>query len=92
VKAITVLELAVFRGAKESETGGFTMGEFDRVRLPMLGGCSVCGASIAAYNAAPSRSGVLKCAEGCIDADGFETVQEANIAIFPEEYEWKGIG
>lgn len=88
--AITVLELAEFRGAKE-EDGCMSAGEIERVRLPFMGGCACCGATIAAYNACPSRSGYLKCASGCIDDDGWETVEAANIDLFPEEYEWKGV-
>lgn len=88
---ITILDLAKFRGVQESETGGINMGEFERVGLPMMGGCGVCGACVAAYNACPSRSGVLKCLSGCIDEDGYETVEEANRDLFQEEYEWKGI-
>lgn len=89
--AITILELARFRGVKEDENGGINMGQFMAVGLPMLGGCGECGATIAAYNAAPSQSGYLKCSKGCIGDDGYESVQEANLALFPEEYEWRGV-
>ena len=72
MKTITVLDVAVARGVNEEN---LTMGEFDRVGLPMLGGCEVCGACIAAYNAAPSTSGLLRCAEGCIGDEGFPSVK-----------------
>ncbi len=88
---ITVLQLALYRGAKETETGGITLGAIEDTGLPFFGGCSVCNASIAAYNACPSRSGYLKCSSGCIGGDGFETVEQANIALFPEEYAWQGV-
>lgn len=88
---ITVLELAEFRGLKEDANGGVSMAELARVGLPAFGGCSECEASIAAYNACPARDGYLRCAEGCIGDDGYETVEEANLALFPEEYEWKGV-
>lgn len=69
--AVTVLDVAVGRGAMAVEDGGITGGEFERVGLPMLGGCEVCGASIAAYNAYPSKSGYLRC-RGCVGGIGFE--------------------
>lgn len=91
-KAITVLDLAFFRGAKATDDGGITLGAIEAIGLPFMGGCARCGACIAAYNAAPSRIGYLLCAEGCIGEDGFATVEEANIYLFPEEYQWKGAG
>ncbi len=93
--AITILELAIFRGAKESEGGGMSGAEIERVGLPFMGGCQRCGACIAAYNAAPSKTGYLMCNSvdsGCIGDDGWDTCEEANLALFPEEYEWKGVG
>lgn len=88
---ITVMQLAEFRGVKPTEDGSVNMGQFDDVGLPMLGGCEVCEACIAAYNACPSKSGYLRCASGCIGDDGYETVEEANLALFPEEYTWGGV-
>ena len=88
--AITVLELAVFRGAKESPDGGMSGGEIERVGLPFMGGCQACGACIAAYNASPTKTGYLMCTHGCVGDVGYETCEEANLALFPEEYEWKG--
>lgn len=88
--AITVLELAIFRGAKESPDGGMSGAEIERVGLPFMGGCQRCGACIAAYNASPSTTGYLMCTHGCVDGVGYDTVEEANLALFPNEYEWKG--
>lgn len=88
---VTVMALAIFRGVKESEGGGYTMGAFEDVGLPMLGGCQRCGASIVAYNACPSTTGYLMCASGCIDGYGYDTVEQANMALFPEEYAWQGV-
>ncbi len=88
---VTIMDLAKFRGVKESETGGITMGAFYDVGLDMMGGCQRCGACIAAYNACPSKTGYWMCASGCIGSEGFDTVEEANLALFPEEYEWKGV-
>lgn len=89
--AITILDLARFRGVKPSADGSISCGDIADVGLPFWGGCQSCHATIAAYNACPSTSGFLRCASGCIDEDGYETVEEANRDLFPEEYEWKGV-
>jgi hypothetical protein len=81
-KPVTILELAEHRGAKQDEHGGINGAEFERVGLPIMGGCQVCGATVAAYNACPSKSGYLRCANGCIGGDGFSDVAEANRFIF----------
>lgn len=52
---ITVLDLALHRGATADEDGSINGAEFERVGLPICGGCERCEASIAAYNAFPSR-------------------------------------
>ena len=78
---ITILQLAEFRGAKAEEGRMLNMAEFIRVGLPIAGGCEGCGASIAAYNAHPSKTGYLRCAV-CIGALGYETTEEANREIF----------
>lgn len=88
--AITVLALALFRGAKPETTGSISMGAIEATGLPFMGGCSVCGATVSAANSCPSRSGYLKCERGCIGDDGFETCEQANLALFPEEYTWNG--
>lgn len=87
---ITILQLALYRGAGKNDDGSINGGAIEAVGLPFFGGCEVCGASIVAYNACPSRSGSLRCMSGCIEDAGYETVEEANRAIFPEEYVWKG--
>lgn len=88
---ITILDLAKFRGVKEGADGSISMGAIEDVGLPLMGGCSICGACIAAYNACPSYSGYLKCSRGCIGCDGFDTVEEANREMFPDEYKWQGV-
>ncbi len=75
MRAVTLLQVAEARGITEGPNGGYTLGSFDRVGLPMLGGCKECGACIAAYNACPSRTGYLMCANGCIGDRGFPTVK-----------------
>lgn len=90
-RAITILDLAIFRGAKENEDGSMSLGEIERVGLPGMGGCGNCGATVAAYNSCPSTRGIILCAGDCISDLGYETVEAANLALFPEEYEWKGL-
>jgi hypothetical protein len=91
INCITVLDLAKFRGVKEDETGGITMGAFEDVGLPFFGGCQHCSAQIAPYNACPTKNGLLTCLDCVREEDGFETVEEANRAIFPGEYAWLGV-
>jgi len=80
---VTNLDLAIHRGAKE-DGGRISMGEVEDTGVPFMGGCSVCGATIACYNSCPSKSGYIKCLNGCIGDDGWEDVVEANEAIFGE--------
>jgi len=75
---ITISELADHRLRRHASTGQ----DFIDAELPITGGCEVCGASIAAYNACPSTSGYLRCAQGCIGDDGFDTVEAAAASIF----------
>ena len=83
MSAITILDLARHRGAREVD-GSINGAEFDRVGLSIMGGCEICHASIAAYNAYPSKSGYLRCRD-CIDDHGWPTVAQANHAIFGNE-------
>ncbi len=46
-----------------------------RAGVAMLGGCQGCHATIASYNAYPSRNGYWRCAN-CIGSHGFATVAE----------------
>jgi hypothetical protein len=75
---ITISELADHRLRRHASTGQ----DFIDAELPITGGCEVCGASIAAYNACPSTSGYLRCSHGCIGDDGFDTVEAAAASIF----------
>lgn len=75
--AITIYELAEFRLGREPETGA----DYNEAKLQILGGCGVCGASIAAYNAFPSQSGFWKCGD-CIGDDGWDDLEAANFDIF----------
>lgn len=78
--AVTVHQLAAYRRGEDPPE--WTMGDYERLDLPMLGGCEVCGASIAAYNACPSKTGFLRCANGCIADQGWDTAPEADVEVF----------
>ena len=74
---ITLIDVAVGRGAQQAENGSFSGAEFDKVGLPLTGGCQACGAVIAAYNAAPTKTGWLSCAtDACAGDQGFATIAE----------------
>lgn len=77
---VTIMQLAEYRIGREATTGS----DYAEACLPIMGGCEHCGATIAAYNAYPSKSGYLRC-RNCIDPDGWYTVEEANAAIFADE-------
>ncbi len=72
---VTILDCAVARGAKPDEDGNFTMGDIEAVGLPFFGGCQVCHASVACYNAYPSKTNYLRC-RSCIGDLGFATTDE----------------
>ncbi len=82
VKQVTVFQLAVHRGAKMDSEGAINGSEFVRVGLPLLGGCQRCSATIAAYNACPTKNGNLTCLDCIGENEGFETVEEAELIIF----------
>jgi hypothetical protein len=49
--------------------------------LEIIGGCGGCGATLAAYNAYPSKAGYWLCKD-CLGHQGWEDVAEANHDIF----------
>lgn len=79
--SVTVMDLARHRLGLAPDVP-MTGADFARAQLPILGGCQVCGASVAAYNSCPSTSGYIRCANGCIGDAGYATVEQANDAIF----------
>lgn len=83
--AITILDLAIHRGAQKDEDGSINCAEIEQVGLPFMGGCVRCGACIAAYNAAPTTTGYLACAKDCAQDIGYDTVEEADAVLFPKE-------
>lgn len=48
--------------------------------VAILGGCEICYATIASYNAYPARSGSWRCAH-CIGDNGYATVAEFTASI-----------
>jgi hypothetical protein len=73
--ALTILDIAKAKGAKPDDKGAITMEQLDVLGLPFMGGCEICGATIACYNAYPSKSGYLRCSDHIGDT-GFNTVEE----------------
>ncbi len=71
---ISIIQWADFRLGREARTEA----DFQEAGLAMMGGCQSCGASIAAYNAYPSRSGYWRCADCIHEGNGFETCEEAD--------------
>lgn len=82
---VTVFDLARHRLGGLHKDITMTGADFQRAGLPMMGGCEVCHATVAAYNSCPSTSGYIRCASGCIGDDGYLTVEEADAAIFGEQ-------
>jgi len=83
--AVTSLAIAIHLGAKPTPEGHYTMGSIESVGIPFMGGCVNCEASIACYNAYPSKCGYLMCKDCIGDTNGFDTVEEAVKVIFAEE-------
>lgn len=77
--AVTVLQLAEHVLGRRARTGA----DFIEADLPILGGCQTCAASIGAFNAFPSTTGYLQCADCIDDTIGFVTVEEAKAALWP---------
>lgn len=72
---VTTLECAYGRGVQAKPDGTITMEQVEAVGLPFFAGCQVCGASLACYNAYPSRTGFIRC-EDCLGELGFNTCEE----------------
>jgi hypothetical protein len=75
---ITIHQLAEHRLGK---TGDLTGQDYLDAGLSILGGCQVCHATLAGYNAYPAKTGYWRCSDDIYD-EGWETVEEANEAIF----------
>ena len=57
------------------EKAEYTAEDFISNGVAMVGGCEICHAMLAAYNAYPSKSGYWRCAD-CIGGTGFATIEE----------------
>jgi hypothetical protein len=79
--AITIFDLAVERGLKTQPDGSCSGQDFYDVGLEYFGGCRTCGASIAAYNAYPSKDGYWRCKDH-IGPYGWTDAKQANADIF----------
>lgn len=79
---VTILDCVIARlNIKKGD--GITGEDCDKAGFAMLGGCEHCGATIAAYNAYPSKGGYWNCRD-CIGDDGYETTEEALKDIFAD--------
>jgi hypothetical protein len=74
VKAITVHDVAVAWGAQPQADGAYLGSEYLDRDLPILAGCEECGATLAPYNAYPSVSGYIRCAD-CLGDGGYESAR-----------------
>jgi hypothetical protein len=90
---VTIHELALHRLELPTSTTELNGAQFAEAGLAILGGCEVCRATLAAYNACPSKSGYWRCLNGCIGDAGWDDVAQASRDIFeseqtaPDEYE-----
>src|SRR5215472_12096905 len=69
---ITILDYVI---SQVGEEDFYTAEDFSAAGVAMSGGCELCSAAIAGYNAYPSKSGYWRCAD-CIGSAGFATVEE----------------
>ena len=75
---ITILD---YVRSRVGEKRAYSTGDFYSNGVDMLGGCEICHAQIACYNAYPSKSGHWRCAD-CIGDTGFTTAEEFKTATF----------
>ena len=72
---LSVLDIAIQQGLQPSEDGTYSAEGLLRHGFTMIGGCQCCYATIAVYNAYPSKSGYWMCGD-CISDYGFNTLQD----------------
>lgn len=81
---VTIYELAVHRLREQGVLGpdgeaeSLDSTDFDRVGLSLMGRCEMCRATVSAFSSCPSTTGAIRCASGCIDDLGWNTVEEAD--------------
>ena len=79
---ITIQALVEWKLKREATCGD----DFAEAGFEMMGGCEVCGAMLAAYNAHPSWSGFWRC-KYCIGDTGWTDVEDAAKTILAEPVE-----
>lgn len=75
---VTILSLAEFLLGRPAVDGT----DFYRVGFAIMGGCEICGATLAAYNACPSKTDYWRCLNGCIGDDGWYSAKDAARDLF----------
>lgn len=76
---ITIFDLAEFILGFTPTTGD----DFAKAGLPILAGCQVCGESLAAYNAYPTKTGYIRC-HHCLHSDlAYVDPADARADLFP---------
>jgi len=76
MKVITILDIAIAKGAQKDDAGRLGGGEFERLGLPMISGCQRCGATVGPWGACPSRTGFIQCCDCITDDLAFATVAD----------------
>ena len=69
---ITILDLV---RAAVGEQDSYSGADHEQAGVAIMGGCWRCGATLASYNAYPSRGGSWAC-DICVQGDGYDTVAE----------------
>jgi hypothetical protein len=82
----TIWDLALHRGIKLDDDGSANADQFHAVGLAMIGGCVRCEATIAAYNACPTKTGFWMCKD-CVGGDGFNSCEECEEWITDQHQE-----
>lgn len=74
---ITILD---YVKSKVGEKDSYPAADFFANGVDIMGGCEICAATIAAYNAYPSKAGYWRCGD-CIADIGFATVVEFEASL-----------
>ncbi len=72
---VTILDIAIARGATKNEDGSIGADAFFNLSFPFFAGCQNCEASLGPAQSFPSKTGFIRC-EHCIGDIGFTTVEE----------------
>jgi hypothetical protein len=72
---ITFFEIVAQRKGVDPSHAALNGADFEEHGFSIIGGCAGCGASLAAYNGHPSRTGWWLCSD-CIGDSGFETTAD----------------